>query len=260
MHSPFRAVLMGLALTVTLAVAARGQAVAPKLVDQGRFVTFQGDIPVATERFLYSLQGDSTVISASVERRRRQPDGSQKPYTKNMVLIARTDDFGMLNYTSNEWFDGHTSTRSILPNDTLLTTYSEVDGGGGSADMLDRPPGRIFAMDLGLSTLFDVIGRSLQHRIFGSRPVQLVVLGKPARCVQATATLAGPDTVTWGGRRVVTQRIALRDSAGASTLWLSPEGHMLRLESADGRLVVMREPPAPPPAAKRPRVRPRAKQ
>lgn len=258
MNSPLRALLAGLALTVTMAATARAQAAAPKILDQGRLVTFQGDVPVATERFVYSLQGDSLIVSAGTERRRRQSDGSQKRYTKNMVLIARTDDLGMLNYTSNEWLDGHSATRSILPTDTLLTTYSEVDGANGSADLLERPPGRIFAMDQGLFTLFDVIGRSLQHRIFGSRPVQLVVLGKPARSVEATATLAGADTVVWGGRRVVTERIALRDSSGAFTMWLSPEGHMLRLESEDGRLVVMREPPAAAPA-KRPRMRPRTK-
>jgi hypothetical protein len=258
MNPSLRAVIAGLALALAFAVPAGAQDAGKKLVDQGRLVTFERDVPVATERFRYTLEGDSLIVEASSERRRRNADGSQTPYTKNMVLIARTDDFGMLNYTSNEWLAGRKVTRSILPTDTLLTTYSEVDGHNGAADMLERPPGRIFALDQGMFTLFDVIGRNLQHRIFGSRPVQLVVLGEKSRCVQATATLAGPDTVTWGGRRVVTGRIALRDSTGAFTLWLSPEGHMLRLESADGRLVVMRDPPAPPPT-KRPRPRPRAK-
>ena len=108
MNSPSRIVAAGLVLAVALVVAARAQDSAPRILDQGRLVTFQRDVPVATERFQYTLRGDSLVVSAGTERRMRQPDGSQKPYTKNMVLIARTDDFGMLNYTSNEWFDGHT--------------------------------------------------------------------------------------------------------------------------------------------------------
>jgi hypothetical protein len=258
MNSCIRVVIACLALAVASA-AALAQEGGQKVVDLGRFVTFQRDVPVATERFQYTLVGDSLVVSANTERRLRSPDGSQKNYSKSMVLIARTDDFGMLNYTSNESLDGHMVTRSILPGDTLLTTYSEVDGGNGAADMLERPPGRIFAMDQGLFTLLDVIGRNLQHRIFGSRTVQLVVLGKKARCVEATASLAGPDTVSWGGRRVVTERIALRDSTGAFMLWLSPEGHMLRLESENGELVVMRDAPALPPPARRPRPRPRLK-
>ena len=95
--------------------------------------------------------------------------------------------------------------------------------------------------------------RVLRKHIAPNVRGQLVVLGTDTRNVEATATLAGPDTVVWGGRRVVTERIALRDSTSAFTLWLSPEGHMLRLESEDGQLVVMREPPATRSSVKRPR-------
>jgi hypothetical protein len=264
MTSSHRLVVAGLALGCALAVPVLAQDTSSRLLDRGRLITYQNNVPVATERFEYTQRGDSIVIAAGAERRVRQADGTDKRYGKGMVLITRVDDFGMINYTSNERIDDHLVTHSILPAETLLTIYSEKDG-RGSADMIERPPGRIFAVDAGMASLFDVIGRNLQHRIYGSRPVQLIVLGTPARTVTATATLAGPDTVQWGGRRVITERIALRDSSAAFTLWLSPEGHMLRLESEDGRMVVMREPPDLPPPSRRgkpvpkPQPKPRSK-
>jgi hypothetical protein len=255
---PFpRAAIAGLAITLALAASAPAQVAPSGTLDRGKFVTFRGDVPITTERFEYSREGDSLVVTANTEHRSRKPDGSEARMTKSMELHARASDFGMLNYTSTETADGRTLVRSILPGDTLLTVVTETAGGAGGADVIDRPPGRFFAIDTGLFTLFDVIGRNLQHRIFGSRSVQLVVLGTDTKNVQATATLAGPDTVVWGGRRVVTERIALRDSTSAFTLWLSPEGHMLRLESEDGQLVVMREPPATKSSVKRPRPRTR---
>lgn len=257
MNPCLRIVIAGAALTLALVAAALAQDAPSRVFDRGKLVTYQGSVPVATERFEYARQGDSLVVSAQTERRGRLPDGSEKRVSKAMVLYARADDFGMLKYTSNETAGARTVVRSIEPGDTMITVFTEVEGERGGADMVDRPPGRFFAIDPGLFTLFDVIGRNLQHRIFGSRSVQLVVLGENTKNVEATATLAGTDTVAWGGRRVVTERIALRDSSSAFTLWLSPEGHMLRLESEDGRLVVMREPPATPPVAKRPHPRPR---
>ena len=251
---PFlRVAIAGLAIMLALAASAPAQGPPSGTLDRGKFVTFRGDVPIASERFEYSRQGDSLVVTANTERRRRKPDGSEERMTKSMELHARASDLGMLSYTSTETADGRSVARTILPNDTMLTVLTTAVGGAGEADIIDRPPGRFFVMDTGLFTLFDVIGRNLQHRIFGSRSVQLVVLGTDTRNVEATATLAGPDTVVWGGRRVVTERIALRDSTSAFTLWLSPEGHMLRLESEDGQLVVMREPPAIRPPAKRPR-------
>lgn len=251
---PFlRVAIAGLAIPLALAASAPAQDPPSGTLDRGKFVTFRGDVPISTEHFEYSRQGDSLVVTANTERRRRKPDGSEERMTKSMELHARANDFGMLKYTSTETVDGRIVARSILPNDTMLTVVTERVGGVGGADVIDRPPGRFFAIDTGLFTLFDVIGRNLRHRIFGSRSVQLVVLGTDARNVEATATLAGPDTVVWGGRRVVTERIALRDSTSAFTLWLSPEGHMLRLESEDGQLVVMREPPATRSSVKRPR-------
>jgi hypothetical protein len=251
--------IAGATLALALAATARAQDAPSGVFDRGRLITYQGSVPIASERFEYSRQGDSLVVSAGTERRRRMPDGTEKRISKAMTLYARADDFGMLRYVSNETADGRTIVRSIEPGDTSITVSTEIEGVSGGADMVDRPPGRFFAVDPGLFTLFDVIGRNLQHRIFGSRAVQLVVLGDNTKNVEAKATLAGADTVVWGGRRVVTERIALRDSTSAFTLWLSPEGHLLRLESEDGRLVVMREPPAVPPAAKRPRAKPRAR-
>jgi len=241
-----------LALLAVLAMAgiARAQDAGFELVDRGRLVAFHGDTPIATERFLYERSADTLVILAHASRRQTAEDGTVTPYVKSMTLIARADDFGLVRYASTETFGKHRITRNITPNDTLIVVDTDVDQ-RGAGNSIERPPGRFFAIDPGLFTLFDIVGRNLHGRIYGPRPVQLVVLGEEAQSVQATATPAGNDTVTWGGRRVVTERVTLADSSGTFTLWLSPEGHLLRFEDPARQISVVREEPAPPPAVKR---------
>ena len=240
-----------LLLLVAFAVPARAQDEGFELLDRGRLVAYHGDTPIATERFLYERSADSLVIIAHADRRKRAPDGTDKPYKKSMTLVARAEDFGLIRYTSTESFYQHVISRNISPNDTMLVIFMEVDGRGVGSS-IDRPPGRFFAVDQGLFSLFDVVARNVHGRLFGPRPLQLVVLGEDSKAVEATVSPAGHDTVGWGGRRVITERVVLADSSGTFTLWLSPEGHLLRLENEKLGLVVMREPPeAPAPARRR---------
>jgi hypothetical protein len=99
-----------------------------------------------------------------------------------------------------------------------------------------------------------VIARNLNGRIFGTRPISIVALGDQNVTMDAMATPTGKDTIQWGGKRVITNRIVMGDSTGTFAVWVSPAGHMLRLESTTSDFVVMREPAALPAPVRRRRA------
>lgn len=246
------------ALALAAACAATAFAQAPGTVtasgttvlDSGRFVTFSGGTPVATEDFMYEQRHDSLFVTSNVTRHARANDGTVKPYQKSMEMIAKADDAALLLYASTEKFDGNHVNRMVSPAESTVTVTVEK-GAYGAADAVVRPPGRISVLDAGVFTLFDVIARNLNGRLFSPRPVGLIVLGDQTVAMETTASPAGRDTLRWGARRVVTERIQLSDSTATFVIWVGRDGHMLRLENARADMVVMREPPALPPASKR---------
>ena len=76
---------------------------------------------------------------------------------------------------SNQKFAGVEVVRGLLPEDTIFTYYSERDGAGDALRMT-QPPGRLFVLDSGLFTLFDVLTRSAANMDPVS-PSQLQMLG-----------------------------------------------------------------------------------
>ncbi len=270
MNATTRALVAGALLVATLAPITFAQSPTTQTLDQGRLVVYSHDRPVASERFRWDQGGDSITVIAIATRQGRKSDGTVVDFEKSMQLVMNANDFGMTNYISNESSGGPLIVRSILPGDTALTVYTEVAGKTGDAVKLVRPPGRIFAMDAGLFTLFDVIGRSLHGRLYGPRPVGVVTLSHEPNTSEIQAAPAAPDTVRWEGKRILAERIALADSTSAWTMWLSPEGHLLRLQNDEAGLVVMRDPapqavprrgpkPAPKPVPPRPAPAPPVK-
>jgi hypothetical protein len=250
--------MLGSALLATaLCAPARAQDSTSTVIDSGRLLVYSKGRPIGIEDFQYERRNDTLFITSRVGRKSRGADGSDKPYAKNMEILAGAADFDLLGYMSNEDFDGHHVLRTLTLGDTAFTAVLEVDK-RGVADRLVRPPGRVFVMDSGLFTLFDVMGRNLHGRLFGPRPVALVTLARENHTAEATATPAGLDTLRWGAKRVLASKVELRDSTSAFTMWTSPNGEMLRLENRATDLVVMREPP-PVAAPKRrpPHPRPR---
>ena len=231
------------------------QAPAGGVLDSGRFVVFSRGEPVATEDFEYERRNDTLFVTSRTDRRARADDGSIKPYMKSMELIAHADDWAMLTYLSTEKFDGHKINRLVALTDTTITVAIQKDD-FGAADALERLPGRMYVMDAGMFTLFDVIARSLHGRIFGARPVALVALADHNASLYATATPAGRDTIRWGSRPAIADRITLTDSTSTFTMYVSSAGNLLRLENKVADVVVMREPPALPPATRRRRPAP----
>lgn len=208
---------------------------------------------VATEQFEYVQSGDSTTISAVVNRRARGASGVEGDFIKRMTMVLSTEDFSLRSYLSNLEFDGHTEVKGIIPaatGDTSMTVYSEVDGAGG-ADRLVQPPGRFFIMDPGMFTLFDVICHNLKGKTFTKRPLQLLTLGETSQTVEATIALVGRDTIAWGARRVPVRKLELSDPSGSFFVWTNDKGQLIRLEHSDSPIVVMREAPKAPKAAVR---------
>lgn len=252
------------ALAATLAFAATASAQSPTtttplgttVLDSGRFVTFSGGVPVATEDFSFEQRHDTLFVTSNVTRHARAEDGTVKPYQKAMQLMVNVNDLGLLLYASTEKFDGHRVNRMVMPAESTVTVTVEKDQ-YGTADAIVRPPGRVNIVDAGMFTLFDVICRNLSGRLFSARPVGVITLGDQNIASEATATPAGRDTIRWGAKRVVADHITFADSTVSFSLWTGPGGKLLRLENSNVDLVVMREPPAVPSPNKRPRPRPR---
>jgi hypothetical protein len=235
--------LLLFALAVPFApTPARAEAVAPSSVDAGRLIILDRGTPVGYEDFAYERRGDSLLVSGVHTRVVQEAAGSTAKWIKKFTLIVDGTDFGMREYTSNLEFGGSVTVKGVMPGDTSMTVYSEVDG-AGEALRLEQPPGRLFIMDPMLFTLFDVICRNVSRQSLAKRPVEMVTLGEKPATVHATATAAGPDTIQWGGKRMIARRYVLADDSNSFALWVSPTGQMLRLVHQGGTLEVLREEP-----------------
>jgi hypothetical protein len=239
-----------LALLASTGIAAAEAA--STAADAGRLVVFSGGEPVATEDFQYETHGDTLYVTSRASRHLRGGDGKVEAWTKSMELIAHADDMDLYHYASTERLGTRKVTRMVLPAEATITVTTEKEDGSGAADKLERLPGRLYVLDAGVFSLFDVIARNLHGRIFNDRPVGLITMGDSTRTLTATASPAGRDTLRWGEKLVLAEKIVLSDANSVFTLFTSAaNGRLLRLENAAADLVVMREPPAAPSASRR---------
>jgi hypothetical protein len=220
----------------------RAQQTSGSRVDGGRLIVLDRGTPVGYEDFEYERQGDSLLVSGIHTRTLRETDGTTAKWVKKFGLVVDGRDFSLRGYTSNLEVGGHLTVKGVVPGDTSMTVYSEVDG-AGTAERLVQPPGRLFVMDPPLFTLFDVVCRNVSAQSLARRPIELVTLGDPAATARATMSAAGPDTIRWGGKRMVARRYLLADDRGTFLAWVSPEGQMLRLLHEASGLEVLREEP-----------------
>lgn len=233
-----------LALALLLAAPATGAPpTSPASIDSGRLIVLDRGTPVGYEDFEYERLGDSLVVSGVHTRTMREADGSTVKWVKKFGLVVDARDFGLRQYTSNLEVGGRLMVRGIVPGDTAMTVFTEQDG-GGTAERLVQPPGRLFVMDPPLFTLFDVICRNVSAQSLSRRPIELVTLGEKPGTARATMSAAGPDTIRWGGKRMVSRRYVIADDQGTFLAWVSPEGRMLRLLHEASGLEVLREEPA----------------
>ncbi len=223
------------------------------LADTGRLIIFQGDAPVARESFWFTVMGDSLFVVAVNERQLQDDQGQRHPFKKTLTMVVDARDFGLLRYTSSQEFQGHVTTRGLVPGDTSITYYEEFDG-AGNAMRLVQPPGRLFVMDGQLFSLFEVLCRSLADKTFTSRRVQLLTLADSMATPLATITQGKRDTLAFGNRRIPTRRYTFEDPTARFELWADARGRLLRLVHEPTGLHVVREPEAAPPPRRRTRT------
>ena len=254
MRSHVLRLLPALLLLLTAPVArAQSNPPAPGVVvaDTGMLVIYDGATVVGRETFVWENQGDSLHVTASASRPFLDEKGNRVRFEKQMELVVDARDLGLKRYLSNQSFAGHTMVRGLLPEDTVLTYYSETDE-AGNAVRLVQPPGRLFVLDSGLFSLFDVLTRSVVSKQFVTRRVQMMALSSDTLLTPvATLTRAPDDTLRIGRRRVPQRRYVFEDASVRFDLWADPQGRLQRLTHAESGLRVERLPDETP--ADRPR-------
>ena len=253
--------LLGVTLgfaAAALPMRASAQPLAPP--DSATYVVFEYGTPVGNERSAFQNYGDSIVVSSETKRQFLDEKGGRHQYSKTMVLVVDARDLGLLRYVSGQRLDGSTITRGLIPGDTAMTYYRELDG-AGSADRVVQPPGRLFVMDSQMFALFDVLCRSLVGKRFTTRRVQMLALQPDSLATPlATVTAAAEDTLQLGRLRITARHYTLEDPSARFDLWADRQGRLLRLTHDPSGLRVERVPDqVVAPAAARKRTPMRAK-
>jgi hypothetical protein len=240
-----RLVFLVAAATVAIPAASRAA-----VIDQGSYKIYRNDRALGAETF------DVTEFSDSLFLRTRQfltiqtPDGDEIVERGADVYVSRID-YSLRQYLSTRVFRGVTTRRAITMADTHYVAFRE-DAHGGEGESRVLPPGRLYIMDSQLVALFDLICRSFHAKRFESRPLNLLALGPRDTLLDARAVVLPSETIRWGAKPVVARRLQIvADAQTTFTLWVGPQGQMLRLSEPVGGLRAERDPPD---------VRPRAAQ
>ena len=221
----------------------------PVDLDRGVLGVFAGGRKLGTEEFLIQTAGDSLSVYASVLLMLPGPQGEDS-LAKIVTMRLSDFDYDLHHYDSRQRFRGDMLVRGVEPRDTLYTVFRELNGHGlGVA--YTRPPGRLFVLDGQIFTSFVLICRHLQGRDFEKRPLWLLALSARDTLLQVEVKNLGPDTLRWGGRRVVARKLSVSDSGLICLLWATADGRMIQLEQPEAGIRVLREPPPTKPARKR---------
>lgn len=230
--------LIAAAVGILSSTAARAE-----LVDQGSFKVYRHDQPLGAETFALTQGHDSLAVEARQYLTIPTADGDQ-PLERAADLLVNRYDFSVRSFTSTRTFAGRTIRRGVVLADTSFVAYRETERGGEGVSQV-LPPGRIYIMDSQIITLFDLICRSFQDRAFKSRDINLLALGPRDTMLTAHAKALGNETIRWGEKPVVAHKLQLSpDSQTTFTLWIGPQGRLLRLIEPVGGLRAERVAPA----------------
>ncbi|MGH7729801.1 MAG: hypothetical protein ACRENJ_00955 [Candidatus Eiseniibacteriota bacterium] len=232
-----RLFLLVAAATVALPAASRAA-----VVDQGAFKIYRHDRALGAETFDLSEGNDSLVVRARQYLTVQTPQGDEPVERGADLLVSRTD-FSVRTYQSTRLFRGITVRRALTVADTHYVAYRENDRAGeGESRVL--PPGRLYVMDSQLVTLFDLICRSFHAKAFVSRSLNLLALGPRDTLLEARAVVLPSETIRWGAKPVVARKLQIvADTQTTFTLWVGPNGQLLRLSEPAGGLRAERDPP-----------------
>jgi len=211
--------------------------------DSGRYQVYFRDRLLGTETFAFRPTRDSVVITSEVAQNLPGPDGDEA-LEKNVSMVLKAIDYGLLGYVSTQKFLGKELLRAITVYDTTFTAYREVYP-EGNAETFARPPGRLFVIDSQVFALFDVMLRSLHGKLSGERPMAVVVLGERDTTLEIMIRPGADETIQLGGAPRSARRVTLSDGMSEFVIWISPRGSMLRLTQPATGLRVDRDLPAP---------------
>jgi hypothetical protein len=240
-------------LLAALALSAAPAAAALETLDEGRMIVYQHGKAVRVEDFTMDRNGDTLVVRAGSYLGAAGPEGGRPD--KTMALQVDAPDYGFVRYQSEHIMGPDTLKRGVETSrgDTLCTIWREINNYGEGTRVV-LPPGRLYVLDPPLFTTFTFIARTLHGRTFEQRPIEMLVLSPRDSMVEATVTNQGTETIRWGARPVVARKLLLADTKTRFTLWVAPDGRMLKLEQAESGITVERQAPplkrrtpAPPP-------------
>ena len=233
-------------LLLFLAVAVPAFAQPDASIDDGNYLVYVRDQAIGAERFTIEGHADSINSGARSYRKARNEAGEYMA-EKQMVLTASRDEFALHFYQSNETIGGKTFITGVVAaeNDTGITVFREQQHGAGVANRLVAPPGRLFVLDPGMYSLFNLITLNLHGKTFTTRPISLLTLSAGRDTViEAEVRDLGSETIRWGSRPVQARKLQIRDPATTFLIWADPAGKMLRLVHEPSGLRVEREAPA----------------
>ncbi len=235
--------LLAVLSALTIASVARADDAAPAEAAAAEKVTFRVSFKghtLGTETMRVETIGDSLRVTSHTV----QVMGASHPdsLVKNMVLVVDAYDLNLRSYSSVQRFAGHEVSRGLTLEQDQYTSYRETDG-RGAGDTFERPPGRLFVLDPGLFSSFDLICRMLRGRPFEKRPLNCIVLGARDTVMAQPLVDGGPDTLRLGARRVIARRFTLGSGDALYQIWMDPLGHMLRFENSPTGLRVERVAP-----------------
>ena len=242
-----------IACLATLTIAAAAPATRDsRTLDQGSFKIYRNYQALGAETFEFVHGHDSLLVHAR-QYLMIQTSRGDEPLERSVDALYSFSDYALHEYQSSRTLGGTTTMRGLVVADTHYVAYRQ-DSGLGEGDSRVLPPGRMFVMDAQVVTLFDLIGRSLHGSSFASRPLNLLALGPRDTMLDARVVSLGNETIRWGARPVVARKLHIvADDETTFTLWIGPQGQLLRLSEPVGGLRAERDPPpvkrrpAPPP-------------
>jgi len=229
-------------LLVAAAIAATPGAARSGVIDKGSFKIYRGDRALGAETFEIFETHDSLYVRTRQYITVPTPEG-EEPLERGADLRVDRTDFSLRDYTSNRTFHGVTTKRGLVLSDTHYVAYRE-DARGGEGESRALAPGRIYVMEAQLVALFDLICRSLHAVSFESRPLNLLALGPRDTMLDARAIVLPNETIRWGAKPMVARKLQIvADRQTTFTLWVGPQGQLLRLKEPSGGLRAERDPP-----------------
>jgi hypothetical protein len=256
-----RATLAACALAGLLALLPRPAGAQQVTLDEGKFLVSKDGKPVRVEEFSLDQSGDSLLVRAASHLANQFDDdalpGAQRlTADKSEILVLGVTDFALRSYWSQQIMNAGRDTlrRGIVLGgvDTAFTLYRDINN-HGFGDRLAMPPGRIYVLDPPLFTTFNLIGRSLQGKVFDRRPITVLVLGARDTVVETTVSDLGTETIRWAARPVAARKLLIADATTRFTAWISPDGRLLRMEQSEAGILVERR--APPLKRRAPRTK-----